>query len=421
VLAGIGLDVLGSGRGDVSKVFLRLLAMAAFVNICLAAAATAGLVVFKDDVINSGIAFVDQNWGNPYLSQPKQYYYGLVRERYARKLALYHPQNVTMYVPVLVAAGYACWHWLGRESRARGTLMAYGVLCITTLDLFSVGIGFHPTVNRSDVFPEPGAIAYLRQDPGVYRVCATDLTLNPNAGMVFGLSDVRGYDTVVPRRYAQLVDHLEGHYRSHSHSLFTNLESPLLDLLNTKYVLTDQQLSGKWRQVYTDADGVTVYRNDNVLPRAFIVYDTQVVGSGAEALTRLLDESFDFRNSVVLEQTPGRLDSTRAEPTVKPVVIIDEYRPSEISMIVSTDSDGLLVLTDNYAPGWEASVDEQPTEVFRADYAFRAVVVPAGDHRVTFVYRPVSFRLGLRVSMASAIVALLGAVFLRVRSSRAVC
>ena len=62
---------------------------------------------------------------------------------------------------------------------------------------------------------------------------------------------------------------------------------------------------------------------------------------------------------------------------------------------------GWLVLNDVWYPGWKASVDGERVEIYRADYLFRAVPVPAGTHQVTFVYRPVSFYSGVGLSAAA--------------------
>ena len=70
----------------------------------------------------------------------------------------------------------------------------------------------------------------------------------------------------------------------------------------------------------------------------------------------------------------------------------------------------MLFLADLAYPGWKAYVDGQETQIYRADYLFRSVFVPAGTHSVEFVYRPRSFRLGLLITLlatAGGVVALL--------------
>jgi len=118
-------------------------------------------------------------------------------------------------------------------------------------------------------------------------------------------------------------------------------------------------------------------------------------------LNRLLDKDFDFRTRAILEK--GISDPpafSGASPSAAQARIVT-YEPERV--VVETDSPaaGILVLTDTYAPGWQAQVSGQPTEVYIADYAFRAVRVPAGQHRVEFVYEPVSFAVGSAVSIAA--------------------
>jgi uncharacterized membrane protein YfhO len=85
---------------------------------------------------------------------------------------------------------------------------------------------------------------------------------------------------------------------------------------------------------------------------------------------------------------------------------------------VAAVSDGYLVLTDANYPGWSATVDGQSATIDRADILFRAVKIPAGQHRVEFRYQPHSFAIGAGISIGM-IVILIGAWFiLRRRKSR---
>ena len=88
--------------------------------------------------------------------------------------------------------------------------------------------------------------------------------------------------------------------------------------------------------------------------------------------------------------------------------------------MIETDhpEDGLLVLSDNYYPGWLASVDGLPTVVFRANHTMRGVKVPAGHHMVLFAFIPATFFLSLYISLAAAaltLAALIPAVIKRGR------
>jgi uncharacterized membrane protein YfhO len=67
---------------------------------------------------------------------------------------------------------------------------------------------------------------------------------------------------------------------------------------------------------------------------------------------------------------------------------IRSYTDERIEIAVSAGADGYLLLADAYYPGWRATVDGQPTSIYRADAMFRAVSIPAGEHTVVFEYRP---------------------------------
>ncbi len=419
ILAGLGLDEISKGHEHSRRTTLRILVLSALISLFLIVLAYAGFVIFKDEVIRSGRDFVDAHWGAPHLSRPLEYYYALVEERYEKKLALFCPCNVVMYLPVLIALFWLALHRWGQRRRQHTGIRVWGyaALGLTLLDAFLVNMPFNPTISPQHIFPTPDAIRFLQHDHDIYRVSSTDLILNPNSGMVFGISDIRGYDPVVPRRYMDLVDRLAGHYRLHFHSLFVQTDSPLFDLLNVKYVLTDQMLDGKWELVYMDAGSVKVYRNRDVLPRAFVVYRAEIVDSAAQSLDRVTDGAFDFRNRVVLEEAPTGWTEPLEVPASAAVQIVD-YQANRVRLEVETAAAGLLVLTDTYAPGWKALLDGQPTPLYVANHAFRTVVVPAGSHQIKIVYDPLSFRVGAATSLLTIIALMLITLICQIRRGR---
>jgi uncharacterized membrane protein YfhO len=64
----------------------------------------------------------------------------------------------------------------------------------------------------------------------------------------------------------------------------------------------------------------------------------------------------------------------------------------------------ILVVSQTRYPGWKAIVDDKETPVFRANFAFSGIVIPAGGHQVRFVYEPRSFRIGVVISGVSVLV-----------------
>ena len=82
--------------------------------------------------------------------------------------------------------------------------------------------------------------------------------------------------------------------------------------------------------------------------------------------------------------------------------------PEHIAIQVTAATDELLVMTEIYYPGWRATVDGVETPILRADYAFRAVPVRAGSHRVEMIFDPWSVKIGIGITLAALCVALAG-------------
>ncbi len=177
----------------------------------------------------------------------------------------------------------------------------------------------------------------------------------------------------------------------------------------------DLQLEGereKFDLVY-DRE-VRIYRNNQALPRAFIVHHAEVIPDKDRILARLTEPDFDPRKSVVVEENvPNHpaLVAGGGSGSASPVAF-ERYEPNYIRLQTSLAEAGWLVLTDTYYPGWKVRVDGRPGRILAANYIFRAVSLEPGSHVVEFIYRPASFLLGVAISTLTMAV-LLVMTFLR--------
>jgi hypothetical protein len=156
---------------------------------------------------------------------------------------------------------------------------------------------------------------------------------------------------------------------------------------------------------------VKIYENLDVLPRAFVVPESRVVGDDRAALRAMQNPAFDPASEVVLEPDGHSCSRRRVEQrttsnsTVEPLesasmeAMIVEYRPERVVVEADLDEPGYLVLADAWYPGWQTTVDGDRVPVCRADLLFRAVDLEAGKHRVVFAFRPDSQAVGAIVSV----------------------
>ena len=142
---------------------------------------------------------------------------------------------------------------------------------------------------------------------------------------------------------------------------------------------------------------VRVYENTKTLGRAYLVFSGIPAGSGDDALKLISAKNFDGFSTVVLE---GKDVKTEARSKTGMSVPIQVDSPDRLEMTVDCPQGGYLVLTDTFFPGWQATVDGKSAEILRANYLFRAVPVDAGQHKVVFTYRPLSFTLAFLLFVA---------------------
>lgn len=282
--------------------------------------------------------------------------------------------------------------------RLPGALRPLAPAALIAVDLMAFADGLHPLTPKERFFPPLAELSTVHEDPDIFRVAGWSQALLPNTALVYGVQDFRSYDGIGVRDYSALQD-VGFHFNGAAHEL-VNVGAPhLLDLLNIKYVLGPAELDLPRDRYQLLRDGDTrLYRDRTVLPRAFLV--DEILRATGDDARRTIRNGFDMARVALVDRLPGadqRPD--RAGGSVGEVRIA-EYRNRRVDVETRADGARFLVLTDVYYPGWTAAVDGVQTPIYRANYAFRGVPVPAGEHTVTFRYEPSSFRYGAWLSLA---------------------
>ncbi|MFN8473254.1 MAG: oligosaccharide flippase family protein [Anaerolineae bacterium] len=311
-------------------------------------------------------------------------------------------------------------------------------LAVLAADLFVASYGFNPAVDPKLANFTPPAVTFLqerRAQEGPFRitVLGDKSILAPNLPMLYGLEDTRGYDSIILRDYVDF-SRLIG---DQDLLLFNQvaplrktdaLDSPLLDVLGVRYVVTNKAIERPgWTLAY---DGeVKIYRNEDAKPRAFFASDAPggiryPLAGEPRGVYRMLS-TVDPRQVVVLDPTgmeddalpPPPADLPRTASAAANRIAIRRYTPSTVEMDVSrAGQGGLLVLADSFFGGWQAHLapaddpsNETDVPILRVDGIFRGVPIPPGTWHLRLVYSPMSFKLGLYLSFLSF--AILGFLF----------
>lgn len=334
--------------------------------------------------------------------------------------------------PATVALGWyllAAGLWLSGYLRAgarRRAWLAWSLPLITYASLFVAVRNWAPIPpTHPDLHTVPdAAVDYLRARQGLDRtaVLLSSWPFGPpgrylpaRAGILHGLYVAGDRENVYPLRFAQYADRLltetmrDGRARAEAlglppylpqGELLVSAGSPnlrLLDLLGVRFVVQgpgsdfEQAAAPQRFPLRFEQDGVRIYENVEALPRAFVVHDVQVVAP-EQVLDRLTAADLDPRRTAIVERAPAIAPRPTSEPSTARIV---EYGAERVVVEVDTPAAGLLVLTDQHYPGWQARVDGAPAEILVADYLFRGVALDAGRHRVELAFVPRSFWRGV--------------------------
>ena len=316
------------------------------------------------------------------------------------------------------ATWLAAWLLLARFRRGRlASRTVAGLLPILLLlELFVAGVNIDVSKNDpTHGFEHPEILAFLQEQAGTVPDCAAaeiercpaaadtssrlfridtrtgifDLW-QPNTAAVTGLQDVWGISNPLELSHWQTLWENNG-----------GRHTRIYDLLNVLYVLVRDgtPLPEQYTLAYDAPGPLAIYQNPDPLPRAWLVAAVQFLPDEEAVLAVLQEPNFDPSNTVVLMQniahSPGPEESTPLSMDA-PVSILS-YSENEILLAASAERPGYLVLSEVWYPGWRATVNGEAAPVLRANYALRALPVPAGDIEVRLWYAPESWRRGLEL------------------------
>jgi hypothetical protein len=265
---------------------------------------------------------------------------------------------------------------------------------------------------------------FAEQNADVPRLDAPDLTAR------YRLHNVAGYEQLTLERYSRAlgnvwINTVETRRGFPKDSNLFNPGSHVLDLLNMSFLITadvpgePDELSdtGRWQTIY-DEGGVRVLKNNRARPRVWLVAEAEAV-NGEEALRRIRGEGardFDPSRTALLEMLPGDLPALPGGPVpADSSARIVSYGNNRLVVETASDVPTVLVLSETFYPGWEATIDGAKTEILIADFLLRGVALPPGSHRVEMRYTAPAARTGALISIITLL--LLGSMLFYARYS----
>ncbi len=299
-------------------------------------------------------------------------------------------------------------------------LTTYGFIIVLVAELSYSFIKFNPFVPSSFVFPENVVMQFMKNNAGIYRYWGYGTAaVEANFATQTQTYSTDGTDPLNLRWYNEFIQSSKKGTIAKTFNRTTRSDAQIapgygandlpsntfrlkiMDLLGVKYVInrSENPMSDKtfpidrFKPVW-QKDTWTIFENLKAAPRFFLTTDVVGYTNDIDFEKLFFNENSDYRTVYLQNNDITRIPKFTG---VKHSITLMSYTPNKI--VFSTDTDGkqLLFLSDTYDTGWTALIDGNTTDVLKADWAFRALVVPGGLHTVVFMYYPRSFRIGIYV------------------------
>lgn len=136
---------------------------------------------------------------------------------------------------------------------------------------------------------------------------------------------------------------------------------------------------------------IFVYKNSSALPRFYLVSQIKYFETDSQILEEIKKSPTEVLSSTALLNNKLRdlnIPNISYQSYTKINIQIISYEQDQFELEVSNEANGILVVSNNYSPYWKAWINDQPTNIFRAQYAFQGIYLPSGTARLKFKYQP---------------------------------
>jgi len=440
-LSAYGLDYLKDIKeARWFKNFVKGLGIFAAINFLLILTVNIVLRFWGSNILKIILDYFDKNYYSPAKKFPIEHYHTVITKVFndsAYSFSIFNYQFLVPFIFILIGTTLFIFY---RKNYLNFNKFKILAVAASILNLVLIWQGYYNFTPKSLITNPPNTVAFIKnlkdsnnfrvfrfyppemyqefkfydlKNPLDYDIKTLGLQINPYWIDGFGggepfrsqriseILDEIGYE--IPATYTKPVWLKSNDLTlAQKISRFSSLENQnLLSMLNIKYVFSSFELPNLKLIYETTATEknipVYIYENTKAMPRIYFAKNVKFVDS-EKAFEELLKVK-DFRELTLIEcqkdcssQVPSSPDGkaiedprqSRDKLQVPSSVVIQEFKPQFIK--IKTSGNGWLVYSDANLPTWEAYVDNQKTQIYTANYLFKAVFVPKGEHEIIFKY-----------------------------------
>ncbi len=259
----------------------------------------------------------------------------------------------------------------------------------------------------SKVFTPSQCDQYILQDTDPdYRVLNLTVSTFNDASTSYFHKSIGGYHGAKMRRYQDFIDNV---LNIELNKIITDLkaQSPVKHIDSTMNLLSGLNMLNT-KHIIINPDGFPLI-NKSALNNAWFVSEVKTVENADEEIQSVID--FDAKNTAIVDKRFEKyLFKFTKDENAK--IELTKYAPNNLTYKSKVSTPQLAVFSEiYYEKGWNAYIDGQKVEHFRANYILRAMKIPAGEHKIEFKFEPTVWTMGNQVSLIGSILMILFIAF----------
>lgn len=323
--------------------------------------------------------------------------------------------------------------------KIKSNLIIAGLILITVIDLFYYFKKITPFSSPQLFFPKTSVIEFIKRTAGISRFWGYGSGyLEPNFETFDRTYSADGVDPIHIKDYTEFLlssrdGTLGGELPRPDANIATGYgqdelrrnesRQKMLNILGVKYVLGRDVMreditkpdiqtfpETTYRLVWYDSPW-QVYENLEAVPRIFMTNKYVITENKKDAFDIFYRDGFDEKSELILQEDPKIDKKANLEFDIKNI----NYGGNKINLETSSNVTSLLFISDTYYPGWEVFIDGKKDKILLSDYAFRAVKVPKGNHKIEFLYQPKSFRNGIYIAGLTLVIFVFSLTYMKIK------
>lgn len=383
-----------------------LLVVAGIFVVALLVYVTSDFTGDADKMLSQNISAISDPQQKAAIEQPvRAFLNGLKEDRQS----LFLGDLLRSFLFILVA-GAAILLFIKKKLNAIAVILAVGIFAF--IDVMAIDVKylnaehFQEATDYDNTFKPTAVDEQILKDTGYYRVFDVSQGINAafNGGALTSYfhKSIGGYH---PAKLSIYQDVIEKQLYNFPNCL------PVIDMLNTKYIITSAQQNGQQ---------LMVQQNPEALGACWFVKSLDYKKTPAEVMKALTN--FNPKDTAIIEESLKQ--NLAANPVKDSAAYIKlVYNDNDIIEYKSSSKSPEFAVFSEvyYDAGWVATIDGKESPIIRTNYVLRGLQVPAGDHKIVFEFKPVSFYNSSKAAIgASAIIwlLLLGSAVITIRKSR---